>query len=584
MNLMDRLKAVVAKGAEQQKAAMGYAEALRVSGDDVAMRQVRELAAAGDEEAKGLLADIESALKDAEGSKPAQAVKAALALMTRVANEDRVRLSAVIREGIETGALRECSPGETPNVSVYDLDLGRVVRVTGALNLSETNSLVERLREAVRDQREKLVEALKAGDVHFQLAAEVAVELRMGKVLSWTEIEAKKAEATKAEAADGKKHGVPPYFRFTYRVTLDGGKLEPRDSAIIPWGKGRDASYPNEKSFEFVSFLHAEAKRQQELLRERLPEFTLDEAEAVESGSFTEIIAGAVGEAVLKLEVAWKYADDRESPIFVKVARAIATESVKVVKAWPVEAARSLFRRPDGQLKTTHVVYKFVRDESNRVTELSFEEVRDNRLRATFQRRVASEANMSVVSAAQAKRDEADRAERLKFREEIQAEGTISREEYLAGKPGLLAVCNDHWKLGRSEQEIDLVDGLLKSDGQNVVPIKLSNATRKLVFEGGMPIEPRNRFQLPGRVHAWIMTSGSGPVVKSVGGGESPAAKTSADAGRKPAKVTTINEAFEKATAGLPPRGKSKKQMERERGGGGRNRGGIEPQDELEGY
>lgn len=582
-SLLDRLAQVKEKAEKQIREATVSAEAMRISPDDE--RQMRELAAAGDEDAKALLSDIEAARKAGEGSKPAEAIKAALGLMTKIGNDDRLRVSAVVLEAIELGALREGEPGEPDSVSVYDLDRGQVVRGCAAFGLSETKSLVERLREYMVAQREALIQDLKDGKVPPQVAAERAVELRMGRVRPWSFIEAKKAEAAKAEAEGSKKKGWPPYFRFTYRVTKEDGS-EARDSAIISWERERPGfrpPYSNEKSLEFIGLLHSEAKRQAELLKERLPEFTLDESEAKESGNFSEILAGRVGEAVLQLETVWKYSDGREEPIFVKVARVTEKESAKFVKASPVEAARSLFRRSDGQLRAVQVECRFVRDERNRVVELSFEGIRDQRLRGASQRRAAKEANMPLVSAVRAERDAENRVGLLKFREEIVAEATITRGEYLAGKPGLLAVTNDRWKLGRSEKTIDLVDGLLKSDGKDVSVVKLSQPALKLVFEGTMPTEPRNRFQVPGRIHAWIMTAEENSVAAEDSEAGGATAVTTVSAGERAAKpqssspgpqVSAREAAFRDAKV-KTPRGKKR--------GDNRPKMGVEPQDELEG-
>ena len=574
-SLTDRLAKIKEKAEEQVRGAADYAEALRISQDAEAMRQVRELAAAGDDEAKGLLVDIEAAKQAAEGSKPAIAVQAASALATKLDADDRLSVSAVVREGVESGAFRECQAGEPDSVSCYDLGFGRVVHATGAFGLTETKSLVERLKSYIASQREALSAALADGKIPTALAAEVAVELRMGKVHPWTWVEQKKAEAAKAAGEGAGKRGVPPHFQFTYRVTVEGGKTERHDSAFVSWERGKDAAYPNEKSFGFLGLLHTEAKRQAELLRERLPEFTLDESE-VESGNFSEVLAGSVGEAVLKLEATWKVKDGEEQPIFVKVVRSSEKESAKVTKAWPEEAVRSFFRRADGQLRSIPIDCKFVRDEDNRVADVSFENVRDQRLRHGFQRRVAREANMGVISQARLEKDVAYRAELAKFRSEIVAKATISRDEFVKGATGFVAICNDDWKLNDGKT-IDLVDGLLEQDDHgNVSVVELTVATRKLIFGGETPkgsVPRRQIAEANPRAWAWIMkahanlagqASGSG-----VGDGE---VETKVEAKPKSA----YQMAVEAATPKLP-RGRSLKQR------GDKRRGGVEPQDELEG-
>lgn len=578
-SLTDRLSNLKEKAQEQIREATVSAEALRISPDDE--RQVRELADAGDYDAKALLADIETARKAAEGSKPAQAIKAALELMTKIANDDRLRVSVVVREAIESGALRESEEYGPDSVSVYDLGLGRVVRGTAAFGLSETKSLVERLREYVADQREALALALKDGKIQTQLAAEVAVELRMGRVRPWSFIEAKKAEAVKAEAEGGKKRGWPPYFRFTYKVAKEDGTIEAHDSAFISWERewpGFKPPYSNEKSFEFVGLLHTEAKRQQELLRERLPEFTLDEAEAKESGSFSEILAGGVGEAVLKLEVTWKYQDGREQPIFVKVVRATDKESVKFTKAWPVEAARSLFRRFDGQLKTSLLVYKFVRDEQNRVAELSFEDIRDSRLREACQNRLAREAQMEMIAASRVKHDEANREKLQEFRVAIIAKATITKGEFLKGAVGVVAICCDKWQVAPGK-EIDLVDGLLQQDEDgNVAVIEVSPATAKLVF-GGKPPAPdqtMSRRQIGAvdkRVWAWIMRANDTPAGAAANSAQE--AKQEEEKHQPFRKPNTAYEVAMQEAKPKTPRGQRSKDR--------RGKGRPEPQDELEG-
>lgn len=573
-SLTERLAQITSKAEAQVREATVSAEALRISRDAEAMRQVRELAVAGDEEAKALLVDIETAKQAAGGSKPALAIKAAMELMTRIANDDRLRVSAIVREAIESGALRESDEYGPDSVSVYDLGRGQVVRATAAFGLAETKSFLERLREYIASQREALALALKDGKIQVQLAAEVAVELRMGRVVPWSEIEQKKATAAKKSEADGQKHGVPPHFRFTYRVAKEGGGTEAHDSAIVSWGQERPGFKPPYKeSFEFIGLLHTEAKRQTELMRERLPEFTLGEAEAVESGNFSEILAGRVGEAVLKLEVAWKYSDDTEQPIFVKVARAIETELVKFVKVSPAEAARSIFRRPDG-LKSVPLVYRFVRDASNRVVELSFEEVRDQRLREACQKRIAREARMDMIAESRVEKDAANREHLKELRSSFVAKATITKDQFLKGAGGLVAICCDKWQVADGK-EIDLVDGLLQQDGNgNVAVIEVSPATAKLVF-GGKPPAPDQAMPLrqigsvDKRVWAWIMRAENIQVADAtVTTGDEPVkprqnAKTAYEAAMAQAKPKT-------------PRGKSSKPRDN-------RRRGIEPQDELEG-
>ena len=565
-SLTERWAKFKEKAEAQVKGATDYAEAMRLSQDPDMMRQVRESAAAGDEEAKGLLADIEAAKKAAEGSKPALAVGAAAELMSKIGTDHRLRVSWVVHQGLESGALRDGQDGESNSVSCYDLDLGRVVNVTGAFGLAETRELVEMLKSYVADQRELITKELVEGKINVALAAELAVELRMGMVQPWSWIEQKKAEAVKAEAEGAAKKGVPPHFRFTYMVEPEGGKTERRDSAFISWAPGR-GSYSNEKSLAFVGLLHTEAKRLQELLRERLPEFTLDETEVSESGNFSEILAGSVGEAVLKLEVAWKSKDkdggEQEQPIFVKVARATEKEAVKVVRAWPAEAVRSLFRRPDGSLKSVSIDFKFVRDEYNRATELSFEAVRDQRLRNGFQKRVASEANMEVITRAREKQDAANQIELEEFRRAIMARATISRDEFVKGSDGLVAICCDEWQLADGKV-IGHVDALLHQDDHgNVSVVEVTSVTRKLIFGGKTQgsVPRRQIAQENKRAWAWIMKSTSVPVVAT------------------PAEPSprSVYEAAMEAAKPRTPRGKSSKQR------GDRRRGGIEPQDELEG-
>ena len=583
-SLTERLSKIREKAAEQVKGASDYAEALRLSQDAEAMRQVRELAAAGDEEAKGLLVDIEQAKKAAEGSKPALAVQAAAALMSKLGADDRLQVSAVIREGLEGGALRECHVGETDSVSVYDLDLGQVVHATGAFGLTETRELVERIKAYIGDQREQLTKVLTDGKINVSWAAELAVELRMGKVHPWSWIEQKKAEASKAEA-EGKKKGVPPHFRFTYQVDLESGKTERRDSAFVSWGRGEDSAYPSEKSFGFLGLLHTEAKRQVELVKERLPEFTLGEAEASESGSFSEILAGSVGEAVIKLETTWKVKDGEDQPIFVKVARESEKESVKVIKAWPEPAVRSLFRRPDGSLKPVSIDFKFLRGEDNRVVELSFEAVRDQRLRNSFQKRVSKEANMGVISEAREKKDAAYRVELAEFRRAIVARATISRDEFVKGSAGFVAICNDNWQIA-PDKTIDLVDGLLQQDDHgNVSVVELSGVTRKLIFGGKTQgsVPRRQIAQENPRAWAWIMKAEAHQVAPPAesGNGETQATTNVSDQPTEPRvganKSKSAYEAAVEAARPRTPRGKANKPR-----GDGRRRG-FEPQDELEG-